>query len=277
MGCFSLVSSCLSWASRPSPRSSLRLSARPACLPHTPMRFSSAHRLIGSPRVPLLVSSARLPHRRLAFFFAALIGSPLASYRPAPRPIRHDGRGGAKTQSATGGHRRCADGGERMAAAACLPRMETTAEAGRAVIGGASLRRRGLFACLGAMDGAARSFLDRFSFPLIGSSNRLGPGSFHHLIVPSHRRGGTFSPFSPAPPPRLLFSACLLWLVPPAGDGGCEGLCHGLRRWAFGLLACVLAPRSLSRCRSFARCYMLCVARAARSYLGCCEAFFGLF
>lgn len=95
-----------SGASRPSPRSSLRLSARPACLPHTPMRSSSARLSLGG-----LLSSRRL------------IGSPLASYRPAPRSIRQARRGGTIGERLlAGGHRRCADGGGRRAAVACLPR-----------------------------------------------------------------------------------------------------------------------------------------------------------
>lgn len=237
MGCFSLVSSCLSWASRRSSRfssrSSLRPSARPACLPHTPMRSSSAH---PPPRVPLLVSSAR-------FFSSAHRLAP-ASYRPAPRLIRQAGRGGT--------------------------------------IGGrSSISGRRLLACLGAMDGAARSFLDRFSFPLIVSSNRRGPGSGsspHHLIISSsHRRGGTFFFLFRPTPSCLLFSTCLLWLVPPSPAGGCEGCdmaCGGGREVC--LLAFSSPCRSL-RCRSFARCYTICVNRAARSCLGCCGAFYGLF
>lgn len=249
-------------ASRPSSRSSLRpsarLSARPACLPHMcSLRFSSARRLIGSP----------FP-RRLAFFSSAHRLA-LGSYRPGSPPHRQAGRGETKTRSTAGiGWR----------AAACLPRMATGCCGRSSTADGCGRGRwRGVLACLGAMDGAARSFLDRFSFPLIGSSNRLGPGSFHHPISHHLIDGEEPSfPFRPTPS-RLLFSACLLWLVPPSPAGGCEGYDMGCGGWRLtGLLASRHAV-PLSRCRSFARCYMICVNRAARSCLGCCGAFYGLF
>lgn len=138
----------------------------------------------------------------------------------------------------------------------------------RAVIGDVRMAADGgrrLLACLGAMDGAARSFLDRFSFPIIGSSNRLGPGSFHHLIVPSHRRGGVFFFFSPDPLPPTLLGLLALACSPVPGRGMRE-LRHGLRRRACGLFACVLIPcaaLSLPLVRSLL--YNLC--QSCRSFL----------
>ena len=81
------------------------LSARPACLPHMPL---VSHRLIRSLRVPLFASSSRLSYR--------FIGSPLASYRSAPRFI--DKRDGEGTRSAAAS-RHAADGG-RMAGRSSL-------------------------------------------------------------------------------------------------------------------------------------------------------------
>lgn len=51
---------------------------------------------------------------------------------------------------------------------------------------------------------------------------------------------------------------------------GCGG-------WRLTGLLAFSCPVPLSRCRSFARCYTICVNRAARSCLGCCVAFYGLF
>lgn len=124
------------------------------------------------------------------------------------------------------------DGGD------CLPRMATGC--GRSSTADGCGRWRGLLACLGAMDGAARSSLDRF-FPLSSS---------HHLIISSTGRNLLF-PFRPTPS-RLLFSACLPTLVPPSSAGGCAGLCHGLRRRACGLLAFVLISRFALSFRSLA-------------------------
>lgn len=241
VGCFSLVSSCLSWASRRSPRSSSRSSprssARPAYLSHM---LCGPHRLIRSPRAPLLASSSRLSHR--------LIGSPLASYRPAPRLI--DKRDGAERLA--GAHRRAgggcllaSDGGERMAASACLPR--TAMGGGRSSTADGCGRRAlaWLLACLGSRDGAARSFLDRSSFPLIVSSNRRGPGSFHHLIVSSTGRN-LLSIFARPPPACSSRLACLgLFPRPRPGDA-----------WAAAWLAAAgvrtVCLRSHPLCRSLA-------------------------
>ena len=117
--------------------------------------------------------------------------------------------------------------GGRMAGvvmAACLPRMATGR--GRSSTADGCGRRvlAWLFACLGAMDGAARSFLDRFSFPIIVSSNRFGPVSFHHLIASSHRlissTGRNLLFLSARPPPACSSrSACLgLFPRPRPGD-----------------------------------------------------------
>lgn len=181
-----------------------------------------------------------LPHP-----LASLIGSsvrPLASYRPAPR-LSTSGTG-RNDRRAAAAHRRTDGGGCLLASGRWTERLDR--------------------------------FVDRFPFSLIGSSNRLGSlASFHlshHLI---DGEGASF-PFRPTPS-RLLFSACLPGLVPPSPAGGCEGYgmsCDGGRR---GCLLAFSCPVSLSRCRSFARCYTICVDRAARSCLGRRRAFYGLF
>ena len=72
------------------------------------------------------------------------------------------------------------------------------------------------------------------------------------LIISSNGEKPSF-PFRPTPS-RLLFSACLLGVVPPSPAGGCVGCgmaCGG------GRADCLLAfscPVPLFRCRSFARC-----------------------
>lgn len=125
-------------------------------------------------------------------------------------------------------------------------------------------RRVWLLACLVAMDGAARSFLNRFSFPLIGSSNRLGSlarSISHHLID----GGGVFFSFSPDPLPPTLLGLLALACSPVPGRGMRE-LRYGLRRRACGLFACVLIPcaaLSLPLVRSLL--YALC--RSCRSFL----------
>lgn len=78
------------------------------------------------------------------------------------------------------------------------------------------------------------------------------PAHPHHLIISSTGEESSF-PFRPTPS-RLLFSACLLGVVPPSPAGGCVGCgmaCGG------GRADCLLAfscPVPLFRCRSFARC-----------------------
>ena len=159
--------------------------------------------LCGSHR--LVVSSARLslggllpPHR--------LIGSPSASYRPAPRPIRQAGLGGTKTRSA-------AADGERLLACSWDGDRRWRAD------GGWLAWRAGcLLVPLGG-DGMER--LGCFSFPLIGSSNRRGPSSSsHHLIISSsHRRGGAFFSFSPDPLLPALLGLLALTCSPVPGRG----------------------------------------------------------
>lgn len=232
-----LVSSFLSWASCRSLRSSLRPSARLACLLHMlSLRFSSAHHFIRSP-FPRRFASSSSAHR-----FALCLVSPRS---PHGRQAKRGGTIGGR--SPVGG--RMAAGVGRMAAAACLPRV----------------------------DGRSGSIVSLIvSFPLIGPSNQQAPWSFHlsssHLI-----NGEELSfPFRPTSS-RLLFSACLLWLVPPSPAGGCEGFgmaCGGGREACLLVFSC---PVPFSRCRSFARCYTIRVDRAARSYLGRCGAFYGLF
>ena len=247
VGCLPLPSSHhASGASRPSSRSSLRPSVRPACLPHMP-RCGSRRLIISSARLSL---GGLLPHHRLAHRLAPCLVS------PGSPPHRQAKRGETKTRSAAGGHRRCADGGGCLLASdGCWLRV---------VIDG-GWRLAWLLACLGAMDGAARSFLDRSSFPIIGSSNRLGPGSFHHLIISSHRLGGTFFPFSPDPlPPALLGLFALACSHVPGR--GMRGLRHGLRRRAWRLLACVLGSRA-ALSLLLVRSLLHALRRSCRSFL----------
>lgn len=250
---------------------------------------SSPARLIRSPRVPLLASSVRLSHR--------LIGSPLTSYRLAPRII--DKRGGEKMRSSSaGGHRRrMADGGRCRG---CLLASDGVGRSS-AVDGGGRVaclswgvlpldvwrcrRRRTvwawawLLACPGGGgDGWDGSVIS--SSHLIGSSNRLrfSPGSSHRLgswIIPSTGSWLLFH-FS-LTPSRLLFSACLPWLVPPSPAGGCAGCgmaCGGGRA---GCLHAFSSPVPLSRCRSFAHCYTPRVARAVVPARGVVGHFMGYF
>lgn len=269
VGCLPLVLSCLSWASRRSARSSFRpsarLSVRLACLPHMPpLRFSSAHHLIRSP-FPRRLASSSSAHR-----LAPCLVSPGSPPHSTSGTGRHERRAIIYWRADGGEHR--TDGG------VCL--LTSDGDGLRAVIDGGWLRAAGVAVCLPLGDGRSgsivpQSFLNRSSFPLIGSSNRLGPGSSHHLIISSTGDESSF-PFR-LTPSRLPFSVCLLWLVPPSPAGGCVGCgmaCGG------GRADCLLAfssPVPLSRCRSFARCYMPCVARAARSFLGRRWAFYGLF
>ena len=225
----------------------------------------------------LIGSSACLP-----------IGCLLSSHRLVPclvsisSPLyRQAGRGGTiGERSLAGGHRRCADDGERMAASACLPRMETTEAGGGGWAGG----HRRLMAAGGGCGCLLASWrwterLDRSSIVSLSLSSAHPTGSVlwpvPSLIISSTGEESSF-PFR-LTPSRLPFSVCLLWLVPPSPAGGCVGCgmaCDGGRD---GCLLAFSCPVPLSRCRSFARCYMPCVARAARSFLGRRWAFYGLF
>ena len=106
---------------------------------------------------------------------------------------------------------------------------------------------------------AARSFL----VPLIGSSNRqgIGYGSAHPIGSSPHRRrcavGFLFFSSFPLTPSCRLFSACLPGACSPVPGRGMCGPGRGLRRRVWGLV-CLLAivSVSLTRSRSFARCYM---------------------
>lgn len=131
-------------------------------------------------------------------------------------------------------------------------------------------------ACLGLRMMADGSVI----FSLISSAHPIGYGPPGHLIglVPgsSHRRGGASFPFRPTPS-RLLFSACLPWLVPPSPAGGCAGCgmaCGGGRA---GCLRAFSSPVPLSRCRSFAHCYTPRVARAVVPARGVVGHFMGYF
>lgn len=109
---------------------------------------------------------------------------------------------------------------------------------------------------------------------LISSAHPIGYGS----PGSSHRQGGVFFSFSPAPPSRLLFSVCLPWLVPPSPAGGCGGCgmaCGGGRA---GCLLAFSSPVPLSRSRSFACCYtprVACVAVPIRGVVGRFTVYFG--
>lgn len=204
------------------------------------------------------------PHRLIRPHGFRCLSHPLASSRrligsPLPRIARLP----VSSTSGTGrSDRRAAF--HRRAAVACLPRMATGCGRSSTAAGCGRRAWAWLLACLGTMDGAARSFLDRFSFLLIGSSNRRGPGSSpssHHLID----GGGVFFSFSPDPlPPALL--GLLAWGCSPVPGRGMRGLRHGLRRRACGLFACVLIPcaaLSLPLVRSLL--YDLC--QSCRSFL----------
>lgn len=133
-----------------------------------------------------------------------------ASYRPAPRLI--DKRDGAKRKR---DRLRASDGGRLLA---CLPRMATGCGRSSMADGCGHGRWRGVLACLGAMDGAARSFLDRSSFP--SSSHPIGSAPApshlsHHLI----ERGETFFSFSPDPLPSALLGLLALTCSPVPGRG----------------------------------------------------------
>lgn len=240
--------------------------------------------------VSLIGSLIRSPFpRRLAFFSSAHRLAPCL-VSPGSPPHRQAKRGGTiGERSLAGGHRRCADDGERMAASACLPRMETTEAGGgcllasdgdrkrraddgwiaaccgrRAVIDGGWLRAAGVVvaACLPRGDGRSGSIVPRsFLFSLSSAHPTTRP----RLISSSHRRGGTFFSFSPDPlSPALL--DLLAWVCSPVPGRGMRELRHGLRRRACGLFACVLIPRaalSLPLVRSLL--YDLC--QSCRSFL----------
>lgn len=132
----------------------------------------------------------------------------------------------------------------------------------------ALLSVRGRPACLTRGDGRGGSVIS--SPHLIGSSNRLGS-----RVIPSTGRWFLFL-FRPTPS-RLLFSACLPWLVPPSPAGGCVGCgmaCGGGRE---GLFACLLSCpcRSLT---AFVRSLLYASCRLRRcAYFGRCWAFYGIF
>lgn len=206
-------------------------------LPRRLAFFSSAHRL-----APCLVSPGSPPH------------STSETGRNNRRAIidwRADGGRGHDCLLASW---RWTDGG------GCLPRMAMGG--GRSSTADGCGRRAWLFACLGAIGGAARSSL----LP-VSSAHPIS----HHLI-----EGDLSFPFRPTPS-RLLFSACLLGLVPPSPAGGCVGCgmaCVGGRA---GLFACLLSCpcRSLT---AFVRSLLYAPCRLRRcAYLWRRGAFYGLF
>lgn len=286
-------------ASRSSLRPSSRPSARLCLLASYVPRTSSSYPFIISPALPLPVSSAPHGFRCLPHPFASLI---VSSVRPLPRiawlPVlstsgagrkcdphrREDIGGGWRTvggvvaaclpRMASGGHRRwMAAGGLLACLGAFCPWM-----CGGVVGGGRCGRGRGCLLVLGGGDGWDGSVIS--SSHLIGSSNRLrfSPGSSHRLgswIIPSTGSWLLFH-FS-LTPSRLLFSACLPWLVPPSPAGGCAGCgmaCGGGRA---GCLHAFSSPVPLSRCRSFAHCYTPRVARAVVPARGVVGHFMGYF
>ena len=109
-----------------------------------------------------------------------------------------------------------------------------------------------------------RSFLDRFHPHRLIQSARPRLLSSSHRPISSTGRGILF-PFR-LTPSRRLFSACLLGLVPPSSAGGCEDLCHGLRRRACGLFACVLVSRA-ALSLPLVRSLLYALRRSCRSFL----------
>lgn len=227
-------------ASRHSSRSSLRFSVSPACLPHMPPTAV----LVGSSSHPLVPpSAARLSHR--------LIGSPSASYRPAPRPIRQAERGGTiGERSLAGGHRRCADGGERRTdGGVCL--LTSNGDGLRAIIDGGWLQAAGVgvAACLPRGDGRSGSIVSLIVSLFLSSAHPIGsaPAHPHHLIISSssHLIDGekpSFSFFARPPPACSSRLACLdLFPRPRPGDVRVAAWIAAAGR---GLLACVLVSRS---------------------------------
>lgn len=232
--------------------------------------------LIGS------LSSARLSLGGL-LSSRRLIGSPLPRIARLPAPF--DKRDGAARSA--GAHRRAgggcllaSDGGGRMAAngwrrlLACLGRQWAAGGHRRRMAAGGGRWRGFLLA-----SGRGTERLDRSSIvPLsLSSSHPIDEAPAPFIISSSHRRGGTFFPFSPDPLPPALLGLLARGLFPRPRPGDvrtCVMACGGGRG---GCLFAFSYPVPLSRCCSFARCYMTCVARAARSFLGRRWAFYGLF
>lgn len=134
-------------------------------------------------------------------------------------------------------------------------------------------------ACLSL--GGGRGRLGRFLFLLsahpidkASATARLIP-SAHHLIdgdVPLV----SFFFILPLTPSRRLFSACLLWLVPPSPAGGCAGrgmACGGGRGPCSPV--CYRVRVVSLRSRSFARCYMPRLVALRRPIWGIAGRFTG--
>lgn len=172
--CLLLVSSCLPWAVRSSSRPASRPSARSACLPRTPLRFSSSHPFPTGLAACLIRSSLIVSSSRLLLRIACL-------------PVSSDKRGGEGTRSAegvsSGGGRRA--GYRCGAAAACLPRMADRYRR-RMAAGGVS-------ACLSRGDGRGGSVISSLSsHRLIPSARFPGYRLIPSLIISSTGRGFLF-------------------------------------------------------------------------------------
>lgn len=154
-----------------------------------------------------------------------------------------------------------------------LPRIARLPVSSTSGTGRGCDRRRA--ACLPASGRWTERFghLSSPSHPLIQSARLVG--SFNHPI--DGGGGGSFFSFSPDPLPPALLGLLAGACSPVPGRG-----MRGLRPWlavAGGGADCLRSssPVPLSRCRSFARCYMPCVASCRCSYPGSCVAFYGLF
>lgn len=250
------------WAASPSSRhaSRGRLAARLAS--RLVLRSASRSVLLAClirPCGPRRLIRSPLP-RRLAFFSSAHRPAPCL-VSPSSPPHRQAGRGGTiGWRSSTGGRRLLACLGWRRAdGGVCL--LASDGNGRRAVIDGGWLRAAGVgvASCLPRVDGRSgsivpRSFLDRSSFPLIVSSNRRGPGSFHHLIVPS--TGMDFLFLFARPPPACSSRLACLGLFPRPRPG--DAWAAAWLAAAGGTAACL---RSRVPCRSLA---------AARSLVAIC-------
>lgn len=233
---------------------------------------------------PLIISSARPRSAHpLPTGFAACLGRSSLLIGSSSRPLPRIAPLPARTTSETGRHDRRAitgwradGGGRRTDGGGCLPRMAMGG--GRSSTGG-WLRAAGVgvAACLPRVDGRSGSIVSRsFLFPShrLIQSTRLS-GSFH--LSSSHRTGRNLLFLFARPPPACSSRLACFGLFPrprPGDVRACVMACGG------GRAVCLLAFSSLvslSRCRSFARCYTPCVARSVRSCLGRREAFYGLF
>lgn len=283
--------------------SSCLLSARPLASHH--WFIGSAHRLAP----PCLVSPCS-PHHRQGR--RGDTGFLIGGWREPVAYLRGGRRAGGCLLGAVGGVSSALRAGRHrvspVVVVACLPLMGAAERRGRGLL--ASGRRAGrgrvssvvVAVFLGMMDGGGRLLglvpslrvvaaclslgggrgrLGRFLFLLsahpidkASATARLIP-SAHHLIdgdVPLV----SFFFILPLTPSRRLFSACLLWLVPPSPAGGCAGrgmACGGGRGPCSPV--CYRVRVVSLRSRSFARCYMPRLVALRRPIWGIAGRFTG--